>query len=201
LVFATFTAHKNKIPSCDFALLSRAWVQCRHRYTARWYRQENDHCPDFTTRYLTTSVKYADFSRKHDSILHLWNDYYQEYLHAGIPFLLVRYEDLVFHPEETTRQVCQCAGGKLRPRKFRYIVNSAKKGVAAHGTERTGYIDAILRYGTEARRYDGYTSAADLQYIHDHVDPMLMELTRYPAIDPSRAQPDANKKGWLPWRR
>jgi hypothetical protein len=50
---------------------------------------------------------------------------------------MVRFEDLVFHPRETTQKVCECAGGQLmRKNKFIYIVDSAKKGVGAHGKVR-----------------------------------------------------------------
>jgi hypothetical protein len=111
------------------------WLKsmCKHQYTARWYRPYPEHCPDFSATPTTTNIKYAGFNRKHDSILHHWNDYYQEYLHVDFPFLLVRFEDLVFHPKETTTAVCECAGGRIIPRKFSYIVESAKKGIGAHG--------------------------------------------------------------------
>jgi hypothetical protein len=65
--------------------------------------------------------------------LHHWNDYYQQYFEIDIPAIIVRFEDLVFHAKETTRQVCECAGGQMMGKKFYYIVDSAKKGVGAHG--------------------------------------------------------------------
>jgi hypothetical protein len=114
------------------------WLKsmCKHQYTARWYRPNPNHCPDFMSKPTTTSVKYADFRKVHESILHHWNDYYQEYLHVDIPIMMVRFEDLVFHPKETTRKICECAGGEMRRTKFNYIVESAKKGVGAHGKVR-----------------------------------------------------------------
>lgn len=115
------------------------WLKsmCKHQYTARWYRPHPEHCPDFSATPTTTSIKYADFNRKHNSILHHWNDYYQEYLHVDFPFLLVRFEDLVFFPKETTTAVCECAGGRMFHKdKFSYIVESAKKGKGAHGKVR-----------------------------------------------------------------
>jgi hypothetical protein len=118
------------------------WLQsmCRHHYTAKWINPDPNHCPDFgdPERSFVTRVKYADFSRRHDSIVHHYNDYYNEYIElAKIPFLLVRFEDLVFHPEETTKTVCECAGGKMRrDGTFHYVVDSAKKGIGAHGKVR-----------------------------------------------------------------
>jgi hypothetical protein len=114
------------------------WLKsmCKHQYTARWYRPHPERCPDFSITPTTTSIKYADFNRIHDSILHHWNDYYQEYLHVDFPFMLVRFEDLVFHPKETTTAVCKCAGGEMMNKQFSYIVESAKKGKGAHGKVR-----------------------------------------------------------------
>jgi hypothetical protein len=119
--------------------------------------------------------------------LHHWNDYYQEYLKIDIPIMMVRFEDLVFHPKEVTKQVCECAGGKLiNKNKFIYIVESAKKGVGAHGKVRTGFVDAIVRYGTEAKRYNEHTTP-DLEFVRDNIDAELMDLMKYSPIDPAKA--------------
>ncbi|CAJ1965928.1 unnamed protein product [Cylindrotheca closterium] len=163
------------------------WLQsmCRHHYAARWPHTEN-HCPDFTLPNIKAVVHYAEMSKSHDSILHLWNDWYTEYRTATFPHLIVRFEDLVFHPEDVTKQVCECAGGQMRKdKKFIYIVDSAKKGLAAHGKNRTGYVDAIVKYGSAARRYDGYEYKEDLEYIRKNVDPELMKAMQYPDIDPN----------------
>ena len=69
---------------------------------------------------------------------------------------------------------------------FKYIVDSAKKGDGAHGKVRTGYVDAILKYGSEKNRYKDYKSKADLEYIRDNVDPFLMKVMGYPASDPEK---------------
>jgi hypothetical protein len=162
------------------------WLQsmCRHHYAAKWPYDES-HCPDFSLSDLTASVKYAEMTKEHESILHLWNDWYNEYQMANFPHLFVRFEDLVFHPKEVTKKVCECAGGEMRKDgRFIYIVDSAKKGAAAHGSSRTGYVDAIVKYGSPKRRYDHYKYKEDLEYIRDHVDPTLMEIMQYPPIDP-----------------
>lgn len=163
------------------------WLQsmCRHQYAAHFHHDEA-HCPDFSRSDLSASVHYADTVKKHDSILYLWNDWYNEYYQsAHFPHLFVRFEDLLFHPKEVTTQVCHCAGGEMKgDGKFIYIVDSAKKGNSAHGTERTGYVDAIVKYGSPKRRLDHYTHIEDLEYIRDNVDPVLMEIMEYPPVDP-----------------
>jgi len=163
------------------------WLKsmCRHHYTAMWNgRDMLDHCPNFLDDNLTTHVRYDGFVRRYNSLLDLWNTYYTEYLNIDIPFLLVRFEDLIFHTEETITTVCECAGGKLLfPGKFRYIVESAKKGGdRIHGKERTGFVDALVRYGTLAKRYNGYDSIEDLKFIQKNVHPTLMKSMQYRSI-------------------
>jgi hypothetical protein len=77
---------------------------------------------------------------------------------------------------------------------FVYIVDSAKRGVGAHGSARTGYVDAMIKYGSEEKRYAKYVAKLDLEYIRDHVDANLMTLLGYPAADPEKLpapSPDA----------
>ena len=181
------------------------WLKsmCKHRYTARWYRTD-EHCPNFSDLQDLTetqtygllgntvelkgygaAVKYADFIRRHDTIVGLWNDWYNEYLNADFDYLMVRFEDLLFHPEEVTKAVCECAGGSMNKNgHFIYVVDSAKKGKGAHGKKRTGYVDALVKYGTEIKRYNGYQNKQDLEFIKENLDQNLMELMKYPTVDP-----------------
>lgn len=62
---------------------------------------------------------------------------------------------------------------------FHYIVDSAKKGDGAHGKERTSYVDALVKYGTEKGRYKGMTGE-DLQFAKTNLDPALMKMFGYP---------------------
>lgn len=116
----------------------------------------------------------------HDSLVGFWNDWYNDYVNASFPRIIVRFEDLVFHAKEVTTQVCHCAGGELKRKKFQYIVNSAKKGEAAHGPmeARTSFIGAMIRYGKDTHRLDSMTPE-DLEYARQTLDPKLMEYFNY----------------------
>ncbi|GKY91834.1 hypothetical protein MPSEU_000155000 [Mayamaea pseudoterrestris] len=177
------------------------WAQsmCRHEYGANWHHDKSLHCPNLIpipaeqellvkhhlnlskTGAIPVEVHYAEFNVQHDSLIDFWNDWYREYANVKWPRLLVRFEDLVFFPQQVTKTVCECAGGELNHnRPFKFIVESAKKGDAAHGklSDRTTYIDALVKYGTEQGRYKGYTRE-DLDYVRKHLDPKLMELFHY----------------------
>jgi hypothetical protein len=168
---------------------------CRHPYGADWPHAP-EHCPNLipneidrtllldAKKYgtgintMNVTVKYAEFRQHHASLVEFWNDWYKSYVQASFPRLIVRFEDVVFHPKQITKTVCECAGGQLNPGKpFRYIVDSAKKG-AAHGAQKTSYVDALVKYGTEAGRYTGFEQA-DLEYAGKHLDPDLMRLFGY----------------------
>lgn len=105
-----------------------------------------------------------------------------DYVKAKFPYLLVRFEDLIYHPKHVVQTVCQCAGGELNHGDFHYVTDSAKKGDAAHGKVKTGYLDALIRYGHKEGRTAGMEEA-DLQYARDHLDARLMELFQYPYDD------------------
>lgn len=182
------------------------WAQsmCRHPYGAQW-PHDPEHCPNLVPNdvdrqllrsnptnwgalaehgraatSVNVTVQYAAFDQHHDSLLEFWNDWYRDYVKAPFPRLIVRFEDVVFHPKLITQIVCECAGGEMnRNKPFKYIVESAKKGTA-HGAEgqKTSYVDALIKYGTEQGRYKGF-EAADLEYAVQHLNPDLMRLLGY----------------------
>jgi hypothetical protein len=81
---------------------------------------------------IPVNVKY-DPPAKYDSIAHYWTAWYQEYLSADYPRLIVRFEDLQFHAKEMVDIVCQCAGAVARSEEqdFTYIVDNGKWGAGA----------------------------------------------------------------------
>lgn len=162
---------------------------CRHKYTAKWDHPDPDRCPDFSRSDLRTRVKYKVTTEHHDSILHMWNDFYNGYLDVSFPRVLVRFEDLLFHPKKVTEIVCHCAGGSMRrDGRFIYQVDSAKKGVTAHGkkSERTGLVDAMIRYGSDKHRYDSFKVPSDVAYVKENADKNLMKIMHYALPEPSK---------------
>lgn len=130
------------------------WMKsmCGNRYTAKWAHSQGN-CPhllkdaaSMTPTALT--VRYGDYEDSFDSLAHLWNGWYNQYRkEATYPFVMVRFEDLIFHTKNVTSQICHCAGGEIRTdRPFFYIVDSAKQG-PGHGRDRTGMVQAWIKYG------------------------------------------------------
>ena len=99
-----------------------AGSQCRHAYTSHW-----DHgpgrCPNLVDAYnhpSRTIVKFGKGFEYYESILDLWNKYYEEWEEQAFPHLMTRYEDLLFHGEEVTRSACECVGGEFATN-FAYV--------------------------------------------------------------------------------
>ena len=120
---------------------------CRHGYETRWWRVPQ-HCPNlvpnrwdkkggykvigegeiavrvrFATPYIGYEPEPDNKNRtfvNYTSMVDLWNTWYGQWYDMEIPRLMVRFEDLLFHAEETITKVCECGGGKMQ-KKFRYM--------------------------------------------------------------------------------
>jgi len=132
---------------------------------------------DLSLHHFPVRVKYKNFTRHHFSLVHLYNEWYQEYLDLlDYPRIFVRMEDLLFFPDEVVPQICECAGGRLVRRAgedtgekatVKLTLESAKmkhsKKFMEEGQDHTGYLDALIKYGTATTRYRGLTPH-DVQY-------------------------------------
>jgi hypothetical protein len=130
---------------------------------------------------VNLTVKYGDYEDVFDSLAHLWNGwYYQYWKEATYPFLIVRFEDLIFHARNVTTQICHCAGGIIRTdRPFFHIVQSAKDG-PGHGRqeERTNMVQAWIKYGNEFPARGGF-NRVDYRASRLFLDQELMRTFRY----------------------
>ena len=121
------------------------------------------------------------FFIKYDSLADMWVDYYNEWTNNALfPNLIVRYEDLLFHPKEVINQVCTCAGGKMRD-DFRLMEKSSKahgNGILGPNTSRTGLSAAIIMYGTKEIR-DSVLDQADKKFAGEKLNSNVMDTFHY----------------------
>ena len=178
---------------------------CRHPYEARWphYRE---HCPNlvpnrFDRRHKLGSgtidlrVKFAtrhfgdepipDESNKtfiaYNSLVDFWNVWYRDWYEASFPRVMIRFEDLLFHAEETVASVCNCWGGTMRP-DFRYAKNSAKGQKGPHAGS-AGFLASLVTYGNSTLRNQGIlTDKRDVLYARKNLDEDLMTVFGYAKI-------------------
>ena len=176
---------------------------CRHSYEARWPHMPN-HCPNLVANKFDRTKKHGEiipvrvkFATKHigneplpdptnktfikyDSLVHFWNRWYTEWYNneADFPRLMVRFEDLLFHAEETITQICDCAGMTMRPR-FRYVEDSAKGDFGPHAGS-AGFLASVVTYGNSTKRMkDILTDEADYKFAKENLDQTLMKEFGY----------------------
>mmetsp|Transcript_27743 Transcript_27743/g.67534 ORF Transcript_27743/g.67534 Transcript_27743/m.67534 type:complete len:404 (-) Transcript_27743:769-1980(-) len=166
---------------------------CHNGYAARWkHRKSEMGCPNLKDpqeggSWNPVKVLYGEGREDdHLSLAHMWNDWYGYYLkEADYPFVALRMEDLVFYPKETIRQVCECAGGKIRTdQSFKFIVESAKADSPGHD-KTTGIYEAWIKYSKPAPAMGGL-SAEDFLHSKEALNRTLMNLMGYrhpPATD------------------
>lgn len=175
-----------------------SWMQsmCRHPYAARWLHNEH-HCPILiptdhdllhhedeihNASAVPVTVGYPVKPAEFPSVAHFWSQWYNEYKEANYPRLIVRFEDLIFHPQELLSTVCACAGAVPKPDEdgitaFRYVVGEGKWGSSVHKGS-SNLISAMIRYGTDSGRLHSLTMD-DLNYAHEHLDPELLRIFQY----------------------
>ena len=159
------------------------WMQsmCKHSYGARWPHNKTT-CPNIQDADdwgpTPVFVKYAENRVRHHSLPEMWNDWYNEYFAEDFPRVFVRFEDLLFYGKNVTQTLCKCGGGVPRRDHFVHVRSSAKLGTAAHGSNKTGLLDALIQFGTDEGRLKGYTKK-DLELSHQFLDPKLMTMFDY----------------------
>ena len=163
-----------------------AWLQsmCASPYAAHW-RHDKHHCPNMIPNEVDR-VKYKNLqhsfevtvifdeqSKRHfQSLVHLWSEWYAQYLHVDYPILMIRYEDLVFQPAVVLHEIANCVAGTLH-QPLHYQLKTSK----GHGSG-TDYIKALVKTADAKVRANNMT-IQDLDYASQHLDHRLMNTFRY----------------------
>lgn len=204
---------------------------CRHGYETRWWRVPQ-HCPNlvpnkydkrggypvvgrgeiavrvkFATPYIGHEPEPDKMNRtfvNYTSMVDLWNTWYGQWYNVEFPRLMVRFEDLLFHAEETITKVCECGGGRMRTN-FRYMEGkpiqclfdggtfrnfssppflsssaAPAKGTTGVHSGSAGFLASLVNYGNSTLRMkDIMKWEKDSEYFNEHVDKDLMELFEY----------------------
>jgi len=79
------------------------------------------------SKVVPVRVRYKSGTLFHESLAHMYNEWYHEYLDADYPRIIVRLEDLVFHAKEVVTKICDCMGGVVLD-DFQYVTQTAKVG-------------------------------------------------------------------------
>ena len=168
-----------------------AW-QCRHEYLLKWDHDEQ-HCPNIIDntiqdRYVPNPVtsKYAMSDERYESLVDVWNTWYNEWEEQSFPMIQTRFEDLVFHGEEVLKTACECVGGVFTD-DFVFIERNAKEDLPSNAGA-NGLIKTLIQYGNSKNRLAGFTER-EVQYTSEKLDHGLMTKFGYipPIIEESKS--------------
>ena len=180
------------------------WMQsmCRHEYSADWYHPST-HCPNLVP--VEAQEKYrlrkegkqnssipvdVSYSKRnvvnYDSLVDLWNTWYGDWMNSTFPFMAIRFEDLLFRPQEVIEKMCHCVTGEMVHDKktgdgkgFQFMSESAKQGQAHKGSN--GLLVALTRYGNKDLRKAKFLEE-DIEYARNNLNSKLMEMFQYKTL-------------------
>lgn len=134
-------------------------------------------------RVIPLYARYKSETRNHDSLAHMWKDWYADYYDETItpwPRLMVRLEDLVFYPHETIQQICDCVEGEYVGEERLTLKLNSSKGVEPdhiHGSDKPGYVKAMLSHILN-NRTEGMTPE-DADYAAKALEDSVMQIFGY----------------------
>lgn len=99
-------------------------------------------------------------SEEYNSLGDLWADWYNEYLLADFPRLLVRYEDLLFFPDQVMKVIAECIGKELTQPTRTMLHTDGDNGSEGMAD----LIHALAKHGTTKGRTSYQLSRQDLDY-------------------------------------
>jgi hypothetical protein len=91
-------------------------------------------------------VRYKSGNIHHESLAHMWKDWYQEYYEASFPRLVIRLEDVVFYPKQVLQSVCDCVGGTLTTPLVLRGDSAKNMDPHMHGKDTTNLADAMVSH-------------------------------------------------------
>jgi hypothetical protein len=160
-----------------------SWSQsmCQQPYLVRW-RGRTVHCPDWREPVL---IPHMTGGHHWDSLWHLWNDWYRDYWQHENPRLIVRFEDLLWRPQQVLRAIQSCVGATwTTPGTFYYVVDRSKWEHVKTFRAQSNMVSAMIKHGTPSQRVRNL-SLEELEQARQILDPQIMELFGYSVPKPS----------------
>jgi hypothetical protein len=166
------------------------WMQsmCKSPYAAKW-KHTKDHCPNLVptkedlkrfknemresnNTFPVTVVFSKDQIMTWPSLAHLYSAWYNQYLTADYPHVIVRFEDMLWHAETVLAHIAACLGTKVADDIAHEIAPSK-----SHGSG-TDFLKAILKSGNRTLRERALTDE-DMAYAAIHLDHQLLDVMNY----------------------
>lgn len=97
-----------------------------------------------------------------------------QYTRAVFPRMIIRYEDLIFHPKMVVKDLCECVQGEFIDSNFSFRVDNVKN----HGEQNSSMLISMWKSTDSSRRVKGLTND-ELLYSYKSVHTDLMSIFQY----------------------
>jgi hypothetical protein len=152
---------------------------CKVSYTASWNRSQG--CPALELEQNHNPVTVGLYQRRtYNNLLELWTHWNAGYLYnvSSFPRLIVRLEDLVYHPETVLNEVCRCAGGIFKSKNVPTVWN-ARQGGTVKKSSKLPLVEAWKRHA-QVSLVSSSLSSTDQQVVRNTPDlEPLLDLLHY----------------------
>jgi len=162
--------------------ISWMFSTCVHSYGAHW-RHSTTNCPHLVNENITedslltvrvgfgynpSGQRYTKFR----SLIHLWKEWYQDYLnHFPHPRLIIRLEDVVYQPETVLEKICDCADGTPRPDNKVIVPQESVKVKRDRIREMEGHRPTLTRGRETAGLLKAWKNHASIASLWERMDP------------------------------
>lgn len=169
--------------------VERQWFDKQRPDVAKYFRNDKSKVlhvllkANFTLdmKSVPLNVRYKNEVARHESLAHFWKSWYHEYYNVNFPRLMIRLEDLVFHPYKTLQSICDCVEGSFASEKDFSLVATSVKNVASAAHSKTRKTDLVSSFFLHLRsnRTQGMT-VEDLEFSRNVLDDSIVrQFFRY----------------------
>jgi len=181
---------------------------------------EPDECPYLVTpvnregQYATMPLFVRSFAQNgqsktdnFDSLPAYWNKWISGFVldkepldsEATAPYIVIRYEDLLFHPDRVIREVSQCSGHESKDT-FEFKALSSRELERFDRNPTSGLLDKAIQfalplYSNQTERIRGL-SDLDLFFTQKRLDSRLLDLFQYRIPRPTEGEEEQEDREW-----
>lgn len=116
-------------------------------------------CPSLTRGNPAVQIPAMMSNMSWPTLLHLWKDWYNDYIRSNQPYLMVRWEDLVFRPRDVVNVIRHCTGAIWKESSFVHVVDQAKWEHVRELGPQSNWISAMIKHAHPPRRWRRLTAA------------------------------------------
>jgi len=170
-------------------------LRFRKGFTKIKFNQAPDRCPNILVNsydvgfypHGTVDVQFFNNGTEvetFNSLIDLWNNYYKKWLQNDIGRIIIRFEDLLYHPKLIVKEVCSYLDGSTS-NSFTHLFTNVDSLLTNENLDISdkNILSALMRFGNQNERNQVIQDEKELQYVQKVVDKNLLTTFKYINFD------------------